>query len=189
MINKSVSNKHVHGKTRQSFLIGLLNEIGLKHKPQCYFNYRFVLTVLASILAVWVIHGWVQPYPSHVEFNWLQLLSLIVWQPLIEEVLFRGIIQGQFAKHKWGQRSLLNISSANAATTVLFVTMHMVNTMPWYALTIFVPSLVLGYFRDYCDSIYPCIVIHSTFNAMLFAGLILNGNMNFPSISWFWPRR
>jgi len=160
----------------------LLHEIGLKHKAGCYFNYRFVLVILAGILAVWVIHGWVQPYPSHVEFNWLQLLSLIVWQPLLEEVLFRGIIQGQFAKHEWGKRSRLNISSANAATSVLFVAMHMVNTLPLYALTIFVPSLVLGYFRDYCDSIYPCIVIHSTFNAMLFAGLILNGNMNLPTM-------
>jgi len=45
-----------------------------------------------------------------------------------------------------------------------------------------VPSLVLGYFRDYCGSIYPCIVIHGAFNAMIFAGLILSGNMNFPTM-------
>ena len=160
--------------------MSFLHEIGLKHKAGCYFNYRFVLAILAGILAVWVIHGSVQPYPSHVEFNWLQLLSLIVWQPLLEEVLFRGIIQGQFAKHEWGKRSWLNISSANAATSILFVAMHMVNTLPLYALTIFAPSLVLGYFRDYCDSIYPCIVIHSGFNAMLLAGLILSSDMNLP---------
>ncbi len=175
-------NPYVCCLSRRLLVMDLLHEIGLKHKAGCYFNYRFVLAILAGLLAAWVIHGWVQPYPSHVEFNWLQLLSLIIWQPLLEEVLFRGIIQGQLAEHEWGKRSCLNISSANVATSVLFVAMHMVNTLPWYALTIFAPSLVLGYFRDYCDSIYPCIVIHGAFNAMLFAGLILSGNMTLPTM-------
>ena len=181
MINKSVSNKHGHGKSRQSFMIGLLHEIGLKHKPRCYLDYRFALAMLAVVLVVWVMHGWVQPYPSQVEFNWLQLLSLIIWQPLLEEVLFRGIIQGQFAKSEWGKRSWLSISSANAVTPVFFVAMHMINSSPLFALTVFAPSLVFGYFRDRCNSVYPCIVIHSAYNAMVFAGLILNSNMSFPS--------
>ena len=65
-------------------------------------------------------------------------------------------------------------------TSVLFVVMHMINSTPLFALTVFVPSLVFGYFRDYCNSVYPCIILHSAYNAMVFVGLVLNRNMEFP---------
>ena len=169
-------------ETLRDFLIYLFGEAGLTPARRCYLNTRFALAMLAGILVVWVMHVWVQPYPSHVEFNWAQLLSLIIWQPLVEEVLFRGIIQGQFAKREWGKQSWLSISGANAVTSVLFVAMHMINSPPLFALTVLAPSLVFGYFRDRCNSVYPCIVVHSAYNAMVFAGLILNGNMNIPSI-------
>ena len=169
-------------ETPHDFLIYLFGETGFTPARRCYLNIRFALAILAGVVVVWVMHVWVQPYPSHVEFNWTQLLSLIIWQPLLEEVLFRGIIQGQFAKHEWGKRAWLGISNANVITSVLFVAMHMINSPPLFALTVFAPSLVFGYFRDRCNSVYPCIVIHGSYNAMVFAGLILNGNMNIPSI-------
>ena len=169
-------------ETLRDFLIYLFGEAGFTPARQCYLNIRFSLAMLAGILVVWVMHVWVQPYPSHVEFNRAQLLSLIIWQPLLEEVLFRGIIQGQFAKREWGKRSWLSISGANAVTSVLFVAMHMINSSPLFALTVFAPSLVFGYFRDRYNSVYPCIIIHSAYNAMVFAGLILHGNMSFPCI-------
>jgi membrane protease YdiL (CAAX protease family) len=132
--------------------------------------------MLAGIIVVCVMHSWVKPYPASVEYSWMQLLSLILWQPFFEEVLFRGIIQGQIRKQDWGKHSWLNISSANAITTVLFALVHMVNSTPIFALMILAPSLVFGYFRDHCNSIYPSIIIHSSYNAMVFVGLILHGN-------------
>ncbi|MBT8118180.1 MAG: JDVT-CTERM system CAAX-type protease [Gammaproteobacteria bacterium] len=159
----------------------IFGEVGLKSTRKCYLNYRFLLALLAGVIVVWVMHGWVKPYPSEVQFSWLQLLSLIIWQPLVEEVLFRGIIQGQFARREWGRRSWLGISSANLLASILFVAIHMVNSPPLFALTVMAPSLVFGYFRDYCNSVYPSIIIHSAYNAMVFAGLILSGNMDFPS--------
>jgi len=174
-------------ETFRDYLIYLFGEAGLTptgltQARRCYLNYRFALAMLAGIIVVWVMHVWVQPYPSHVEFNWTQLLSLIIWQPLLEEVLFRGIIQGQLIKQDWAKRAWLGISNANVITSALFVAMHMINSPPLFALTVFAPSLVFGYFRDRCNSVYPCIIIHSSYNAMVFAGLILNGNMSFPSI-------
>ena len=163
-----------------SFTIGLLHEIGLKHNPQCYRNTRFILAMLAGILFLLLFHGFMPPFSSSFEFSWTVFLSLVIWQPLIEEILFRGIIQGQLAKHEWGKHSWLTISSANVTTSVLFVVMHMINSSPLFALTVFVPSLVFGYFRDYCNSVYPCIILHSAYNAMVFVGLVLNRNMEFP---------
>ena len=160
----------------QNILKSVLSEAGFNPARQCYMNRRFVLAMLAGIIVVWVMHGWVKPYPDSVVYSWMQLLSLIIWQPFIEEVLFRGIIQGQIRKWDWGRRSWLSISSANAITSVLFVIVHMINSTPALALIILAPSLVFGYFRDYCNSVYPSIIIHSSYNAMVFIGLILHGN-------------
>ena len=164
----------------RDFLKYIFTEAGFIPTKQCYINYRFVLAMLAGIVVVWVMHGWVQPYPSVVQFSWAQLLSLIIWQPLVEELLFRGIIQGQFSKRDWGRCSWLGISSANAVTSIMFAAVHMINSAPLFALAVIAPSLVFGYFRDYCNSVYPSIIIHSAYNAMVFAGLILYGNMKFP---------
>jgi membrane protease YdiL (CAAX protease family) len=165
----------------RDLLTYIFSEAGFRPARQCYLNYRFALAMLAGIVVVWVMHGWVKPYPSEVQFSWFQLLSLIIWQPLVEEVLFRGIIQGQFAKREWGRTSWLGISGANLLASILFVAIHMVNSPPLFALTVIAPSLVFGYFRDYCNSVYPSIIIHSAYNAMVFVGLILYGNMSFPS--------
>jgi len=160
-----------------STLKSVLSEAGFNPTRRCYLNSRFTVAMLAGIAVVWVMHSWVKPYPASVEYSWMQLLSLILWQPFIEEVLFRGIIQGQIRKQHWGKRSWLGISSANAITSVLFVIVHMINHNPLFALTVLAPSLVLGYFRDYCKSIYPSIIIHSSYNAMVIIGLLLHGNM------------
>ncbi len=182
MKNQSETGKPGTDSSWRSFTIALLHEAGLKHNPQCYRNTRFNLALLAGALFLLLFHGFMPPFSSSFEFSWTVFLSLVIWQPLIEEVLFRGIIQGQFAKREWGKHAWLNISSANVTTSVLFVVMHMINSSPLFALTVFIPSLVFGYFRDYCNSVYPCIILHSAYNAMVFAGLILHGNMNFPSL-------
>jgi len=161
-------------------LLALFREAGFRPARQCYLNYRFVLAMLAGIVVVWVMLDWVKPYPAEFEIGLLPLLSLIIWQPLVEEVLFRGIIQGQFARRDWGKRSWLGISGANVAASVLFAAIHLINSSPLFALSVIAPSLVFGYFRDYCNSVYPSIIIHSAYNAMVFAGLILYGNMSFP---------
>lgn len=155
----------------------VLSESGFNPARRCYLDFRFALAMLAGIFVVWVMHGWVKPYPASVEYSWMQLLSLIIWQPFIEEVLFRGIVQGQIRKQDWGKRAWLGISSANAVTSILFVIIHMINHNPLFALTVLAPSLVFGYFRDYCNSIYPSIIIHSSYNAMVLVGLLLYGNM------------
>ena len=169
-------------ETYRDLLTYLFREVGFRPARQCYLNYRFMLAMLAGIVVVWVMHGWVQPYPAEFEIGLVSLLSLIIWQPLVEEVLFRGIIQGQFAKHEWGKRSWLSISGANVAASVLFAAIHLINSSPLFALSVIAPSLVFGYFRDYCNSVYPSIIIHSAYNAMVFVGIILYGNMSFPSL-------
>ena len=166
---------------RHSKRVNILHEIGLRHEPRCYYqNRRLIIAMLAAALLIWGFHDLAPVFSTQVVFSWMQLLSLVIWQPLVEELLFRGIIQGQLIKRDWGKRAWLGLSAANVVTSVLFVTIHMLHSSVFFALTIMLPSLVFGYFRDYCNSLYPSILLHVTYNLMVFIALILHGNMPIP---------
>lgn len=158
----------------------LADEAGLRPAAKCYLDYRYLLALLAGVLVVWLGHNWLPPFSASHEFSLALLLSLVIWQPLFEEIFFRGIVQGQLGKPAWGQTRWLHISTANVITSVLFVGMHMIYNPPLFSLTVFVPSLVFGYFRDYCNSVYPSIVLHSAYNGFVFGGLFIYGNMVMP---------
>ncbi len=155
----------------------LANEIGFRPAGRCLLDYRFVLALIAGVCVVVVGHHWLPPFSSQYAFDWRLILSLIVWQPVFEEILFRGLIQGQLLRRSWGQRAWLHISGANVTTSLLFVAAHMVMNPPLFALTVLVPSLLYGYFREHCNSVYPSIVLHAAYNGFVIAGLIIAGNM------------
>jgi len=92
---------------------------------------------------------------------------------LIEELLFRGIIQGQLSKSNWGQQARFRITAANIVTSVLFVAMHMLNSSPTWSLAIFIPSIFYGYFRDTFNSVYPAMLLHSVYNLTVVIGLVI----------------
>jgi len=157
----------------QSNLVYVLKESGLFNCPQFYRDRKFIAAVLAGIAVVWLLHDWIPVFSSTLTLHWTLLISVLIWQPLIEELLFRGIIQGQLSKRKWGQQSLLNITVANMVTSALFVAIHMLNTSPIWSLTIFIPSLLYGYFRDAFKSVYPAMILHSIYNFIVIIGLVI----------------
>ena len=155
----------------------LANEVGLKPAGRCLLDYRFLLALVAGILVVWLDQSWLPPIALPRSLDGPLLLSLVLWQPLFEEILFRGLIQGQLIKHAWGRRSWLQISMANGVTSLLFVGLHLFMNPPLAALLVFIPSLVYGYFRDQCDSVVPSIVLHCAYNAFVAIGLAIAGNV------------
>ena len=159
----------------------LARETGFNPAWRCLLGYRFALALVAGIVVVWLGHHWLPPFSASHDFDWKLLAALILWQPVFEEILFRGIIQGQLFKLEQGRRSWLQISSANVGTSVLFVTIHLIMNPTMFSLSVFVPSLVFGYFRDRCNSIYPSILLHCCYNGFVFAGLIVAGRMNLPT--------
>src|SRR5262249_5318398 len=48
-------------------------------------------------------------------------LSLVVGQPVLEELLFRGYCQGQLHQQSWGQQGWCGLTVANGLTSLLFV--------------------------------------------------------------------
>lgn len=143
----------------------LREELGLKARLHFLSFGRFYLALVAGVLVLLAIHTWVLP-PYHwvVWLGWDVWLAMLLWQPIIEELLFRGVIQGELRRRPWGKREWLGITEANLITSLLFVAMHFINHPPFWALAVFFPSLVFGYFRDRCDSVIPAIALHILYN-------------------------
>lgn len=98
--------------------------------------------------------------PSTVA-SWLSLVGV---HPLVEEVLFRGLLHGQLLRLTRGGRAG-EITLANIGTTMAFVMVHLaVQPAPW-AIAVAAPSLVLGHLRERFASVLPAIVMHAYYNA------------------------
>lgn len=112
--------------------------------------------------------------PSMLEGKALGMVGiamLLLWQPLIEEILFRGFIQGALEQTRFGDRQVAGITVANVFTSLLFATAHLVHQSPIWAMLVFFPSLVFGYFRTRHEGIAAPILLHVAYNGfyLLFA--------------------
>ncbi|MBU6481349.1 MAG: JDVT-CTERM system CAAX-type protease [Nitrospirae bacterium] len=151
--------------------------LGLRQVPGFYRSPTF-LSCLAAGAAFWGLLPLlvaVQPLPWHRILS-LVFLSAVVWQPIVEELFFRGCLQGFLSIREWGRRSLVGISVANLLTSMMFAGSHIAtHSLLWASLTLF-PSLLFGVLRDRSGSVFPPIVLHVVYNAgyfMLTGGLSL----------------
>lgn len=97
-----------------------------------------------------------------------QFLLLCVVYPVLEELAFRGFLQGFFRQKAWGLRSAGGMSAANLVTSLVFALSHLWRHAPLWAGLTFFPSLVFGFFRDRSGSVVPPIVLHVFYNAGYF---------------------
>jgi membrane protease YdiL (CAAX protease family) len=90
--------------------------------------------------------------------------SLVLVQPVVEELVFRGVLQGQLlrltAARRFGPLTL-----ANLMVTAGFVGAHLLTQPPGWALAVAVPSLVFGHLRERFRSVAPAIAMHALYNA------------------------
>ena len=99
-----------------------------------------------------------------VTFDIRSLFFLIIFYPLIEELAFRGVIQEFIASKTKKYRPFFYLTIANIVTSLLFVAMHFVHHPPLWALLVFVPSLVFGYFKEQYGHIWSSIFLHMFYN-------------------------
>lgn len=97
------------------------------------------------------------------------MVSILLFYPTLEELLFRGVIQGQALESAWGNQRYLGISAANTLASILFALMHLAHHPPMWALAVFAPSLIYGYLRERYDSITPAITAHAFYNSVYLA--------------------
>ncbi len=143
--------------------------LGLKQAPGFYRSPIFL-----SCLAVGCVFWGVLPLLVDVQpLPWPRIASpafllAVVWQPIVEELFFRGCLQGFLSIREWGQRALVGISIANLLTSVAFTGAHIAtHSLLWASLTLF-PSLLFGVLRDRSGSVFPSIALHIIYNAGYF---------------------
>ena len=109
--------------------------------------------------------GWSYPLEDPQAF-----LRFALIYPVLEEVVFRGLIQESLLRRPLGKRGVAGVSAANVATSVIFAASHLVFHSPLRAAGVFFPSLVFGYFRDRYGRLLPSIFLHVLYNVgfMLF---------------------
>ena len=91
------------------------------------------------------------------------LLVALVY-PVLEEVVFRGLIQGQMIRRPWGAKQVGGFSLANVLTSLLFAANHMWQHTVWDALAVLAPGLLFGYIRDRYGGIKQAVWLHVAFN-------------------------
>lgn len=137
------------------------------HRPQGLLRDRQFWLALALPLGFWLVMRQaftVQTIPHSAAF-WL---SQILLAPIVEELIFRGWLQGSLLGIPKMQRRWAGISLANMLTAVIFSAAHFFTHPPIWAAGVMVPALIFGYFRERHASIYPAIVLHVYYNGGYF---------------------
>jgi membrane protease YdiL (CAAX protease family) len=151
--------------------------LGLQHNRPFHRDSVFLL-LLALGPMVWLSMIWLfafQPLPWHAIWSPV-FLSVALWQPAFEELLFRGIVQGHLLQSMARQKTWFGLSISNFLTSLAFSLAHLANHSIWWSLLVFVPSLCFGFVRDRFGSVYPAIALHAFYNTgyfLLIGGAIL----------------
>jgi len=116
-----------------------------------------------SILLLLGFGAWVLPEPDLAPS-----VSFLALSGLVEEVIFRLLVQGELHRLMRGAYALFGISRANIATSVLFAALHLVHHPPLWALSVFIPSLVFGWAMDRYKSVLPPALLHICYNLLYF---------------------
>jgi len=127
-----------------------------------------LLLALLAAVPVWLaLAVWAGPQ-MRVPLGLWAWVSLVAVQPLLEELVFRGILQGQALAllSRQGQpRRLGPVTLANLLVTMAFVALHLRAQPLAWALAVAVPSLVLGHLRERFASVWPAVGVHAFYNA------------------------
>jgi len=127
---------------------------------------------MAAGPAAWLIlYLLYRPQPSwqRIGANGEILLLLCLVYPVVEELAFRGALQGWLLRYRSGRGAVVaGVSGANIVTTVLFVAAHLFYHPPLWALLVFIPSLIFGWFRERYQSVIPGILLHILYNSGYF---------------------
>ena len=137
-------------------------------RPTCgwwaWASDRHVLMASLGALPVWLGLGlWAGEHMLRLS-GWAAWASFVLWIPSLEELVFRGLLQGQLLRITSARR-VGPLSWANLVTTAGFVALHLTSQSPLWALAVTPPSIVLGHLRERLGSLLPVIVLHALYNA------------------------
>jgi membrane protease YdiL (CAAX protease family) len=95
--------------------------------------------------------------------GWRAWIWFVLLLPVAEELVFRGVLQGQLLRLTSARRAG-PLTLANLCTTAGFVAMHLPNQPLLWALAVAVPSMLFGHLRERFDSVLPAMMLHAYYN-------------------------
>lgn len=125
---------------------------------------------LTTIVSVWI--GLPAPELSHDLLPVFQVpgqlaakiglvVAVVVVAPLVEEAVYRGLVQSALAESLGPRRRWLAVVIASA----VFAVIHL-GAVTWHALpALFVLAVILGWLYERTGSLWPSIILHAGFNA------------------------
>jgi uncharacterized protein len=129
---------------------------------------KHLLLALLAAVPVWLALGlWAGPRMLAPATLWAWC-SLVLVQPLLEELVFRGLLQGQALNLLARQGKPMRagpVTLANLLVTLAFVALHLMAQPLAWAIAVAVPSLVFGHLRERFSSVWPAVVLHALYNA------------------------
>ncbi|MBI3508270.1 MAG: CPBP family intramembrane metalloprotease [Chlamydiia bacterium] len=144
----------------------------------------FICTAFFDLLLQGVFHLHNLPDQQAVEwlkstfefplYFFLTTITIIVWAPVLEEVLFRGLLQSFLRRH-------LGRVSAVFLSSFCFACFHFSPKQGWNNLSIiaslFPLALFLGFLYEKRGSLFASISLHATFNTLSLLNIYFFGQM------------
>lgn len=136
---------------------------------------RLIPTALALLIALegGISRSASQQVPTilgtqpHGRMGWAVVVVLaVVGAPVVEELLFRGLVQGAFSRRTGAVPAIY-------ITAFIFAIAHVFNEGLGAPLVIFPAGLVLGYLRYRTGRLAAGMIAHATFNGTLFLLLLI----------------
>ena len=119
--------------------------------------------LIAAIVAPLLVWPWIN-LGINDKGGQVGLLVFFTLTPIVEEVLFRGLIQGWLLKRDRYQSLMAGFSRANWLTSLAFTGAHLWQHPLWLIPGYFAVSLLLGYFRERYHGILVPILLHAYYN-------------------------
>jgi len=138
------------------------------HKP--FWCDPVFLVAMGAALLYWGLL-WVFSSPT-THLAWplndpLRFLYPALLYPVVEEMLFRGLLQEAVQAHlkPW---KLEPLTHANLLTSLVFSALHFINHPPLWAAAVFLPSLLFGLVKERSGGLTAPIVLHVFYNSGYF---------------------
>jgi len=139
----------------------------MRRQHAAFIKDRLFWLALIAGPVVWAVLAAAGQANAQFPANAKLWLYVVLLYPVLEEIVFRGGLQGALLNKPLFRQGLgkTPLTLANLCTSVVFAAFHLLNQPPLWAASIIAPSLVFGWIRERHDSILPSIVLHIFYNA------------------------
>lgn len=132
-----------------------------------------VLTIVTSVAIEPILNIFPSEYLDNIKNSigtggWA-IITSVVAAPILEEVLFRGILQESLTEKLGGWRGVL-------AASAIFGIVHVI---PQQMVNAFFVGIILGYIYIKTRSLLPVILIHAINNALAFIQIVIFGDQGY----------